>query len=87
MLLDRHKLSPYVGRTFRGVVKRTIVRGHTVFHDGKTRRRLPRPAGHARARRGPAVLEQIVRGPLLMPREGGAVDFHADGVLADGRRA
>jgi allantoinase len=35
MLLDRHKLSPYVGRTFRGVVKRTIVRGHTVFQDGK----------------------------------------------------
>jgi allantoinase len=34
-LLDRHKLSPYVGRTFRGVVKRTIVRGHTVFQDGK----------------------------------------------------
>jgi allantoinase len=35
MLLDRHKLSPYVGHTFRGVVKRTIVRGHTVFRDGK----------------------------------------------------
>jgi allantoinase len=36
MLLDRHKLSPYVGRTFRGVVRRTIVRGHTVFRDGRT---------------------------------------------------
>jgi allantoinase len=36
MLLDRHKLSPYVGRKFRGVVKRTIVRGNTVFLDGKT---------------------------------------------------
>ena len=36
MLLDRHKLSPYVGRTFRGLVKRTIVRGHTVFRDGKS---------------------------------------------------
>ena len=35
MLLDRHKHSPYVGRTFRGVVKRTIVRGHTVFLDGR----------------------------------------------------
>jgi allantoinase len=35
MLLDRHKLSPYVGRTFRGLVRRTIVRGHTVFHDGQ----------------------------------------------------
>jgi allantoinase len=36
MLLDRHKLSPYVGRTFRGVVRRTLVRGHTVFQDGRT---------------------------------------------------
>jgi allantoinase len=35
MLLDRHKLSPYVGRDFRGRVKRTIVRGNTVFVDGK----------------------------------------------------
>jgi allantoinase len=35
MLLDRHKLSPYVGRMFRGLVKRTLVRGHTVFQDGK----------------------------------------------------
>jgi allantoinase len=35
MLLDRHKFSPYVGRTFRGVVKRTIVRGHTVLLDGR----------------------------------------------------
>jgi allantoinase len=35
MLLDRHKLSPYVGRTFQGLVKRTLVRGHTVFLDGK----------------------------------------------------
>ncbi len=35
MLLDRHKLSPYVGRTFRGLVKRTIVRGQTVFVDGR----------------------------------------------------
>ena len=35
MLLDRHKLSPYAGRRFRGLVQRTIVRGHTVFQDGK----------------------------------------------------
>ena len=35
MLHDRHKLSPYVGRTFKGVVKRTISRGQTVFRDGK----------------------------------------------------
>jgi allantoinase len=36
MLLDRHKLSPYVGRTFHGLVKRTLVRGQTVFQDGRT---------------------------------------------------
>jgi allantoinase len=35
MLLDRHKLSPFVGRTFHGLVRRTIVRGTTVFLDGK----------------------------------------------------
>jgi allantoinase len=34
-LLDRHRLSPYVGRKMRGVVRRTIVRGQTVFCDGK----------------------------------------------------
>ena len=34
-LLDRHKLSPYVGRTFRGVIRRTILRGRTIFIDGK----------------------------------------------------
>ena len=48
MLLDRHKLSPYVGRMFRGIVKRTIVRGQTVFQDGKLvgafRGRLVTPA-------------------------------------------
>lgn len=34
-LLDRNKLSPYVGRKFRGRVKRTILRGQTTFADGK----------------------------------------------------
>jgi allantoinase len=34
-LLDRHKLSPYVGRTFHGRVRRTILRGQTTFADGK----------------------------------------------------
>jgi allantoinase len=34
-LLDRHKLSPYVGRAMRGRVRRSIVRGHTVFLDGQ----------------------------------------------------
>ena len=34
-LLDRHKLSPYVGRRFRGRVVRTVLRGQTMFLDGK----------------------------------------------------
>ncbi|HSV15581.1 MAG TPA: allantoinase AllB [Tepidisphaeraceae bacterium] len=35
-LLDRHKLSPYIGRCFHGVVRRTILRGMTIFQDGAT---------------------------------------------------
>ena len=34
-LLDRHKLSPYVGRSFRGRIVRTVVRGTTIFETGK----------------------------------------------------
>jgi allantoinase len=34
-LHDRYKLSPYVGRLFHGLVRRTIVRGETIFVDGK----------------------------------------------------
>jgi allantoinase len=34
-LLTRSGISPYVGRTFRGAVVRTIVRGRTVFADGE----------------------------------------------------
>jgi allantoinase len=34
-LLDRHKLSPYVGRCFHGIVRRTILRGSTIFQDGR----------------------------------------------------
>jgi len=34
-LLSRHRLSPYVGRSLRGVVTRTLARGRTVFADGK----------------------------------------------------
>lgn len=33
-LLDRHKLSPYVGRTFHGRVRRTLLRGATIFQNG-----------------------------------------------------
>lgn len=31
----RHRISPFVGRTVRGDVRRTIVRGRTVFADGR----------------------------------------------------
>ena len=47
-LQQRHKVSPYVGRTFRGVVRRTIRRGETLFADGQITSdspgRLVRPA-------------------------------------------
>lgn len=34
-LRQRHKISPYIGATFRGTVRRTIRRGETIFNDGK----------------------------------------------------
>jgi len=34
-LFQRHGLSPYLGATFRGVVHRTVLRGETIFADGK----------------------------------------------------
>jgi allantoinase len=34
-LFSRHGFSPYIGATFRGAVRRTVVRGRTVFLDGK----------------------------------------------------
>ncbi len=34
-LLDRHKFSPYAGRTFRGAIRRTLARGSTIFRDGR----------------------------------------------------
>jgi allantoinase len=34
-LHDRHRLSPYVGRRLRGRVGRTLVRGRTVFLEGR----------------------------------------------------
>ena len=33
-LFYKHKLSPYVGQTFRGEVKQTLLRGRPVFKDG-----------------------------------------------------
>jgi allantoinase len=34
-LHQRHRLSPYVGRTFRGSVQRTIRRGQTIYENGR----------------------------------------------------
>ena len=34
-LHQRHPMSPYLGRSFRGVVRRTIRRGETIVADGK----------------------------------------------------
>ncbi|HWZ44263.1 MAG TPA: allantoinase AllB [Candidatus Saccharimonadales bacterium] len=34
-LFQRHRLSPYIGREFRGVVRATLRRGETIFADGK----------------------------------------------------
>jgi allantoinase len=31
----RHRVSPYLGRTFRGAVRRTLLRGQTVAVDGE----------------------------------------------------
>jgi allantoinase len=49
-LHQRHKMSPYVGRSFRGRVKQTIRRGETIFAGGRvtarTRGRFVRPAPH-----------------------------------------
>lgn len=33
-LQHRHKLTPYAGMTLNGVVRRTLLRGETVYHDG-----------------------------------------------------
>jgi allantoinase len=35
MLRDRHRLSPYLGRTVRGRVQATILAGHTIGRDGE----------------------------------------------------
>jgi len=34
-LFQRHGLSPYIGRTLRGAVCRTVLRGRTIFQDGR----------------------------------------------------
>jgi allantoinase len=46
-LKQRHAISPYVGSTFRGIVRRTLRRGETIFADGsitaRTQGALVRP--------------------------------------------
>jgi allantoinase len=34
-LLQRHKISPYIGMKIQGMIQRTILRGRTIFLDGK----------------------------------------------------
>ena len=41
-LLQRHPISPFVGRTLHARVVRTVLRGRTVFQDG---RQVGEPAG------------------------------------------
>jgi len=40
-LFQKHRLSPYVSATFPGTVRRTVLRGETVFADGKIVRETP----------------------------------------------
>jgi allantoinase len=46
-LFQKHRISPYVGRKFRGVIRRTILRGNAIFEEGqipvKSGGRLLRP--------------------------------------------
>jgi allantoinase len=42
-LLYRHRQSPYIGRRLRGATRRTLVRGRTVFQDGRI---TGNPSGH-----------------------------------------
>jgi allantoinase len=42
-LFYRHQFSPYIGRQLRGTIVRTLVRGQTVFLDGKP---VGEPRGH-----------------------------------------
>lgn len=50
-LYYRHQHSPYVGRSFRGRIRRTLLRGQAVFQDGHFRQsplgRLIKPASYA----------------------------------------
>jgi len=51
-LLDRHRLSPFVGRTLRGRVVRTLLRGRTIARDGRV---AGEPTGRVLRRDGSPV--------------------------------
>jgi allantoinase len=48
-LHHRHKLTPYAGRTLHGVVRRTLLRGETVYENGDL---VGQPAGRILTRGG-----------------------------------
>lgn len=50
-LHHRHKLTPYAGRTLSGVVRRTLLRGETIY-DGAAQSRFPEPPSGRLLRRG-----------------------------------
>jgi allantoinase len=77
-LQDRHRLSPYVGRQFRGRVVRTILRGSTPWHNGAIVSgavgRFVRPEPRA-----------TTHGQHVLAQEGGRDD--GDGLFAGGATA
>jgi allantoinase len=58
-LFQRHKQTPYLGAKFRGAVRRTVLRGQTIFHGGAIldgpRGRFVRPLP-SRDRKGAVIL-------------------------------
>ena len=65
-LHQRHPVSPYLGRSFRGRVRQTIRRGETIFRDGQisaSSRRPPRPPTVTGARMSDVV---ITAGPFTL---------------------
>ena len=63
-LHQRHKSSPYLGKSFRGQVRRTVRRGETIFLDGRstarTQGRLVRPAAARVRERRPGKPDRLV---------------------------
>ena len=77
-LFYRHKMSPFVGRTFRGSVVRTVVRGTTVFRDGQV---VSEPVGRfvKTRRRAAATLGVSAEQAGQPPRTSGAGDVQQAG--------